>query len=92
MKKFKCPCCGYYTLMNKPTNTFDICPVCSWEDDGLQLLEPDRENGANSVSLNQAKKNFKEIGASDSKYLSIVRAPNKDELDGIDWSINDMNM
>ena len=31
MKKYKCPCCGYYTLEDEEGH-FDICPVCFWED------------------------------------------------------------
>ena len=55
---YKCPCCGFYTLNEKADNTFQICPVCYWEDDGVQLHEPDYEGGANNVSLMQAKENF----------------------------------
>ena len=34
MKKYQCPCCGYYTY-NVPANEDCgyICPVCFWEND-----------------------------------------------------------
>ncbi len=31
-KKYKCLCCGYKT-MDEERGSFDICPVCFWEDD-----------------------------------------------------------
>lgn len=47
MNKYKCKCCGYYTLSEKPLDhngypgTFEICPVCFWEDDSIQYKNPD---------------------------------------------------
>ena len=34
MKKYQCPCCGYFTY-NVPANEDCgyICPVCFWEND-----------------------------------------------------------
>lgn len=78
--KHKCPCCEFYTLENEANNTFQLCPVCYWEDDGVQLREPDCGGGANRVSLNQARKNFKEYGAIEEYFKQFVRAPNEDEL------------
>jgi len=79
MAKYKCPCCGYYTLNDKP-GTFDICPVCYWEDDNIQRIKPDYEGGANRVSLNQARSNYKKIGAIEQEHLVSVRNPLNDEL------------
>ncbi|ARP50579.1 hypothetical protein B6259_06620 [Ruminococcaceae bacterium CPB6] len=39
-----------------PHNNPRVCPVCGWEDDGVQLDEPDLEGGANEMSLNEARK------------------------------------
>ena len=64
--KYQCPCCKHYTLDGKPNNTFQTCSVCFWEDDGVQLNDPDYEGGANHMSLNQARRNFKEFGVIDS--------------------------
>lgn len=50
----KCPVCGKYPFSEE--NDFDICPVCGWENDGDQLNNPDSDVGANSVSLNDARK------------------------------------
>lgn len=54
----KCPVCGKHDF--KEDNNFDICPVCGWENDGVQLDDPDFEGGANDMSLNQAKKAYAE--------------------------------
>lgn len=77
--KFKCPCCNYKTLGGKPPGTYDICPVCWWEDDPVQFDDPNYEGGANKVSLNQAKKNFVEFGASEKQFLVRARKPKKEE-------------
>ena len=55
---YTCPCCGYKTLKEQPTNTFLTCKVCLWEDDGVQFDNPDFEDGANSYSLRHAQQNF----------------------------------
>jgi uncharacterized Zn finger protein (UPF0148 family) len=59
MKKVKygesyvCPVCGKYTF--ESAGDFDICDVCEWQDDLVQLDDPDEEECANVMSLNQAK-------------------------------------
>ncbi|WP_438477788.1 CPCC family cysteine-rich protein [Streptococcus pluranimalium] len=52
MKKYKCPCCGYYTLREVGSDTYEICRVCYWEYDLLSLQYPDEASGANAISLN----------------------------------------
>ncbi len=48
-----CPVCeGYYFEFN---NDFDICPICGWENDGVQRDKKDYWGGANSISVNEAK-------------------------------------
>lgn len=68
---FACPCCGYRTL-GEAYGCFEICPICWWEDDGVQLDDPHYAPGANEVSLMQAQRNFAAIGASDRQWLSRV--------------------
>ncbi len=82
MKKIKyiCPCCGYKTLEEEPPGTFDTCPVCFWEDDFVQYDNPDYEGGANCVSLNQAKENFKKYEVSELRFKKYVRPPLEDEI------------
>jgi hypothetical protein len=77
--KFACPCCGFLTLADQPPGSYLLCPVCWWEDDGVQFSNPDRRGGANSPSLNEARENFQRIGASDPDLLSEVRSPTAEE-------------
>jgi len=81
-ERFPCPCCGYFTLGEKPPGTFVICPVCCWEDDNVQYEDPTYEGGANRVSLDQAKANFRLFGARSKKDMPRVRPANSEELSG----------
>jgi len=74
-EKFACPCCGYKTFKYKPNGSFDICEVCFWEDDPVQLENPDYEGGANKISLRQGQKNFLKFGACEIKMINHVRNP-----------------
>ncbi|MCI2062138.1 MAG: hydrolase [Eubacteriaceae bacterium] len=58
MKKYICPCCGNAVFDEEPPGTFQICPVCGWEDDRAQYLDPDLKGGANRMSLNEAREAF----------------------------------
>lgn len=75
MKKYKCPCCGYYTLREVGSDTYEICRVCHWEYDLLSLQYPDEVSGANAISLNQARENFMTFGASEERLTPFVRPP-----------------
>lgn len=77
-RKFPCPCCGFYSLDDSP-GSFGICPVCYWEDDNIQYVERDYEGGANGLSLNKARINYKNIGAISEQYLDSVRLPLEEE-------------
>jgi hypothetical protein len=48
-----CPCCGNRTI-SEP-DSYEICEICRWEDDPVQLSDPDYSGGANHISLNQAR-------------------------------------
>ena len=80
-KKYKCPCCGYYTF-DKKDRAYDICPVCFWEDDPEQYANPLMANGANHVSLATARINYKHFAACDPEMKKYVRGAKKDELHG----------
>jgi hypothetical protein len=49
-----CPCCGFLTLEDF-YGSYNICCICNWEDDGIQLSNPTSGNGANSRSLIDAQ-------------------------------------
>lgn len=79
-KYYTCPCCGYQTLESKPPGTYDICPICYWEDDNIQYEDPFYEGGANRPSLYEAQRNFLSYGAYDKHVLPYVRKPNKNDI------------
>jgi hypothetical protein len=74
-----CPCCGCLTLLDPPTGTYFICPVCFWEDDNVQFDHPDSAGGANRVSLNQARENYRRHGVSELRFADNVRPPRPEE-------------
>ncbi|WP_040152395.1 MULTISPECIES: CPCC family cysteine-rich protein [Photorhabdus] len=49
-----CPCCGKRTI--ERLGEYEICPICNWEDDPVQSADPHFSGGANSMSLEDAKK------------------------------------
>ena len=53
----KCPVCCEYDF--KDDNDFDICDICGWENDGVQFDDPDYWGGANDLSLNEYKIEYK---------------------------------
>jgi len=48
-----CPVCGEYEF--EMDDNYEICTVCRWENDGMQFDEPDSDEGANEMSLNEAR-------------------------------------
>lgn len=50
-KNMKCPVCGEYKFKEK----YDICPVCGWENDPVQLKDKTFAGGANEMSLAEAR-------------------------------------
>ena len=85
VEKFACPCCGYKTFTHEPNGSYEICEVCFWEDDQIQLENPDYKGGANKVSLKQAQKNFIKFGACEQDMLPNVRQPKLDEQRDPSW-------
>ena len=54
---FKCPVCGKYTFQSGP-GSYEICPVCGWENDKAQYKDPNLKGGANRLSLKEYKKQY----------------------------------
>lgn len=55
-KPHKCPICGRCEFPY--SGSYDVCPVCGWEDDPVQEKEPDFPAGANEYSLNEYKAKY----------------------------------
>ena len=79
--RHQCLCCGCWTLAEPPPGTFTVCPVCGWEDDAVQGKHAYFAGGANAVSLNTARKNFRTMGVSDPRRLVRTRRPTAEDRD-----------
>ncbi|MET8796768.1 CPCC family cysteine-rich protein [Nocardia sp. NPDC004568] len=75
---YPCPCCGHRVFDEAP-GSYEICPICFWEDDLIQLRWPTFAGGANSVSLVDAQRNYEDIGACEERLRSFIRLPATDE-------------
>ena len=49
----KCPVCGKTEF--EEYSSYDICPFCKWEDDGIQGDDHNYAGGANHLSVNEAR-------------------------------------
>lgn len=76
----KCPCCEYFTVDSDDEVIVDICEVCFWQYDWIAHKYPERNTGANHISLLQAKQNYKRFGVCKQEMLHLVRPPNAEEL------------
>lgn len=47
---YPCPACGD-VVFGEPPGSYEICPICGWEDDAVQLANPTSGGGANRESL-----------------------------------------
>lgn len=52
--RYPCPCCGFLVFGEEP-GSYDICGICGWEDDPVQLLYP-LAGGANPPLLQEQKR------------------------------------
>ena len=76
--QFTCACCGRLTQA-EAYGSFEICPVCFWQDDIVQIADPYYEDGANRSNLVEAQKVYKSIGASETRRLEFVEPPTEDQ-------------
>jgi len=79
-----CACCGYRTLP-EGAGGYEVCPVCWWEDDPVQMASPLLRGGANAVSLAEAQLYFIGSGFSDPRFTAHVRPPTGDEAADPAW-------
>ncbi|WP_243472115.1 CPCC family cysteine-rich protein [Winogradskyella sp. MH6] len=68
--ELQCPCCDYYTLSER--GVYDICPICFWEDDAIDITELDKHSGPNHITLREGRLNFEKYGACDSTMVKNV--------------------
>jgi uncharacterized Zn finger protein (UPF0148 family) len=82
--KYTCPVCGYKVFSEK-TGSYEICPICNWEDDLSQLAFPEMSGGANTVSLIEAQENFEKKGYSDELFKEHTRKPLLQDIRDSNW-------
>jgi rubredoxin len=81
-EKIICPVCNE-TIIKK---YFDICKVCGWVHDLVQLDDMDFENGPNNLSLVQSREYFKLKRIQNPNYMwnnksEKIGNPSKDDLE-----------
>ena len=69
-----CPACGEYTF--KDLNSYDICPVCGWEDTGFEEW-PNEKPGPYMMSLNETKAWFAKQRKANPKFKAFPREKKK---------------
>lgn len=55
-KPHMCPVCGQHEFPH--WNSYLVCPVCDWMDDGTQKEMPNWDGCANNISLNEYKNKY----------------------------------
>ena len=85
-KRYTCPCCGYETFSESP-GSYQICHVCFWEDDPVQILDPWFSGGANRPSLVDAQQNYRIHGAMESRFVGNVRGIQANDQRDPEWRL-----
>ncbi|GAA5091248.1 hypothetical protein GCM10023210_18390 [Chryseobacterium ginsengisoli] len=60
----QCFCCGYFTVEQR--GSFEICPICFWEDDGI--FDMDSTSNPNVMTLREGRSNFLKFGACEKRF------------------------
>ncbi len=71
-----CPVCGQFEFEE---DSGDVCPVCGWAEDPVQVRHPDWK-GENTITLNEARKRYAEYGTIGSKKIEVIK---KSRLAGV---------
>lgn len=85
-----CPVCGEQKLKKY----FDICQICGWVHDFVQLEDPSYEDAANKLSLNESKEFFELKRLQNSNYMwkedaKNIGNPSKKDLELLRETINE---
>lgn len=75
---YPCVCCGHL-VFDERVGSYEICPICFWEDDLVQTRWPNFAGGANKPSLIECQRNYQTFGACEARLLKHVRPATEDE-------------
>jgi hypothetical protein len=79
---FRCPCCGFPTLSER--NSYNICVICRWEDDGQDDASANEVWGGpnGKYSLSAARANFLSHGHKSDlgKGSQVVERPSPERI------------
>ena len=93
MAKYACECCGYRTLDDPPGGssgrTYQICPVCFWEDAHHSDEEWWCERFSNGLTLREAQRCFDKFHAAGRAFTDAVRPPLPEEARDPNWQTLD---
>ena len=67
---YPCPCCGFLAF-SEPPGTYEICGVCGWHDDHVQLRFP-LAGGANPPLVEQQLRFLEDY--SETRIVQLVAA------------------
>jgi hypothetical protein len=67
---YQCPVCDYFTLPRRVA--YEICPVCFWAYDELELDRLEHVSRPNHLTLREARDNFRRLGASSLEMRGAV--------------------
>lgn len=81
---YPCPCCGHLVFGERP-GSHEICYVCFWEDDLVQLRWPNWSGGANKPSLIDAQRAYADLGAIEPRFVGMVRDATLSESVDAGW-------
>src|SRR5262249_32149193 len=79
-----CPACGYYMFLSLNDQS-EICGICFWQNDLLDLQAMYQPMGPNNVSLEEAQKNFASFRAIEERFVNQVRKPNENDIRDPQW-------
>jgi hypothetical protein len=69
---YPCPSCGFL-VFTRPPGSYDVCRLCNWEDDAVQLSHPALGGGANVESLVESQRRASSHLRSDVQILKGIR-------------------
>ncbi|MFF3394132.1 CPCC family cysteine-rich protein [Streptomyces sp. NPDC002669] len=72
-------------MLDAMPGSYEICPVCFWEDNRVQFRRPTTAGGTNKVSLIEARRNYQDFGVCDEHGRRFVRPLAENELLDPTW-------